>query len=422
MNRLLQSINVSSAVALAAVFVLCMVTSAAAQELERRDTVAERPRPGYDADGMPVGAMRLYPDVGIELRYNDNVFADDDIKESDTAVRVAPEIRLESRSPRHRAEIGGNGDIARYSDLGTEDYEDFRLWGLGEMQIGDGELRGELRLNKLHEDRTSPDDVRGVELTEFDRNTVYLGYTHRPGRLLLRVDGEFGNLDFKDTATLSGGVSNDDRDRDFFDIGLRGGLSMSPDYALYAEARFDEVKYDQDFDRNGFARSSDGYELRIGTLLDFTGRTAGEFYVGYLKRNFDDPRFSDADGPSFGGEITWNVTGLTTLTFGGSRTIDSTTVVGASGITKTRLEFGADHELLRNLILSFDLRIGNDDFENLPRDDDLAWVGLGGRYLMNRYLQLVFGYRYRDRDTSPSDSGGRVFEVNELFLRVVGQL
>ena len=106
------------------------------------------------------------------------------------------------------------------------------------------------------------------------------------------------------------------------------------------------------------------------------------------------------------GRVTWNVTGLTTLIFSGSRRIDSTTIVGASGIDTTEFGFQADHELLRNLILNFDATVANEDFNGIDRDDDLKRFLVGGKYFMNRYLNLEFGYIYRDRDTSPATLAG----------------
>ncbi len=396
--------------------------AAGAQQLERRDTVAQRPRPGLDADGMPLGVWRLYPALGLELRYNDNVFADDRLEKSDTATLIRPELRLENRSKRFRTQLGANADIARYADFDSEDYDDFRAWLLGGLQLGDGELQGELRFNQLHEERTSPDDLRGTELTEFARSSARLAYSYRPGRLLLRIDGALHALDFDATPVPGGSISNDDRDRDLREFGLRAGLAVSPDFVVYTEGRIDEIDYDLERDRDGFQRSSDGWELRLGSLLDFTGRTSGEFYVGYLSRNYDDPRFSDTDGPSFGGAVSWNMSGLTTVTLSGSRSIDSTTVIGASGITRTRLALGIDHELRRELILSLAIEGANEDFEGLDRNDDLTRVELGGRYLANRYLQLSFGYRFREREVSPASAGGRAYAINEVFLRVVGQL
>ncbi len=393
-----------------------------AQQLERRDTVAERTRPKLDADGVPVGAMRLYPELAAEWRYDDNIFADDAMKQSDTLIRAIPELRLSSRSPRHRAELGGNLDVARYADFGSEDYEDLRLWAVGDRAVRNGRIQGELKFSDIHEDRTSPDDARGTELTRFSQNSIYGAYTHQPGKLLIRVDGRYRTVDFSSTQTATGVIDNNDRDRKTVDVGLRGGFEMSPDYAVYAEGRFDKIDYDQSFDRNGFQRSSDGVEVRLGTLLDFSGRTQGEFFVGYLRRDYDDTRFSVVNGPSFGGEIAWNASHLTTLTFGASRTIESTTIVGAAGITRTGVRIQGDYELFRNLLLNADFEYTNDNFENIDRTDDITQFRLGGRYMMNRYLHILFGYQYQNRDTSPMSSSGQIYKINELFLRVTGQL
>ncbi len=412
---------------LTSLILLCLVTVAAmpgarAQVLERHDTVTERARPGLDADGMPIGAMRLYPAVGVRLNYSDNVFADDSMKASDTALHVLPELRLRSRSPRHRAELGTSMDIARYSDLRTEDYDDLRLWALGDMQVRNGKLEARLRFDDIHENRTSPDDARGTELTGLKRSSVTVAYTYQPGRLLLRADGVYRMQNFGNTQTTGGIVNNDDRDRDQLGFGLRAGYSMSPDYILFVETRTDSIDYDQRLDRNGFARSSDGIEARVGTLLDFSGRTSGEFFVGYLRRGYDDGRFNDVTGLSFGGEVAWNPTRLTTVTIAGSRTVRGTTIVGASGIFRSALSVGLDHELRRNLILATRFQYWKDDFQDIDRNDDLAFLDLGAKYLMSRYARLELGYRYQTRDTSPTGSGGRNYKINDVFLQIVGQL
>ncbi len=420
---------------IATALTLCLLVcgqSAFGQELERRDTVVERQRPGFDADGLNVGGLNILPTLGAELRFIDNIFADDELEVDDTAFTLSPELSLNSRSERHRAQVGANADLARYSDRDSEDYDDARLWALADMQLGAGEIEGELRLSQLHQERTSPDDLGCARiaqqiictgLTEYGRNRAGIAYTWSPNRLLLRADLRYTTLDFDDTdLPVGGSISNDDRDRSRSDLGLRVGYGLSADYALYLETRFDSIDFDQREDRDGFRRSSEGSEVRLGMLLDFTGKTFGEFYLGYLERDYDDIRFENASGPTFGADVSWNVTRLTTLRIEGERTIDNTIVLGAAGINRSRLTFGADHELLRSLIVSADLSFGNEDFEGLDRSDDLTEFSLGGKYLMNRYMQVLFGYRYRDRDTQPLNSGGRIFEINEIFVRVVGQL
>ncbi len=393
-----------------------------AQSLERRDTVAQRDRPEFKPIGIRVSTMMLQPSIGGELRFNDNVFADDTNKTDDTAFILTPKATLNSESPRHRAQIGISAELARYADEESEDYEDAAIWSLASMALGRGEIEGEANYSQLHEKRTSPDDIRGSDLTEYTRQRVGVAYNWSPSRLLVRGDLRYTELDFDPTNFANGQVNNDDRDRSRAELGLRVGYGVTPDYAVYLETRIDNIDYDQAQDDQGFRRSSDGAEVRVGALLDFTGSTAGEFYIGYLERDYEDARFGKADGATLGAKLDWNITGLTTLRINAERTIDSTTIIGASGITRSRVALGVDHELRRNLILSAELGIGNDEFDGIDRDDDLAGLSIGGKYFMNRHLRVDFGYQYQDRDSSPANTGGRIYEISELFVRVVGQL
>ena len=393
-----------------------------AQELERENTVADRHRPGLDAEGMPLGGFRLFPAVGLGLVHKDNVFATEAEEQSDTVIMVRPELELVSESSRHEATIGAEAELARYNDFDGEDYDDLDVYADGHLVLGNGRLQAELRHSDLHEDRTSADDARGIEPTQFTIDKVAGAYSWKPGRWMTTFDAGYRKFEFDDTAALIVPIDNADRDRDVTELGLRLAREMSPSYALYAEAKAKQIEYEQQFDRNGFERSSDGFSAVVGSLMDFSGQTFGEVFAGYLERKYDDPRYGTADGPTFGARVTWNVTGLTTLIFIGSRGIDSTTVAGAAGIDTTEFGFAANHELLRNLILNLDLSFANEDFDGIDRDDDITRAMVGGKYFMNRYLNLEFGYAYHDRSTSPANTGAREFEINQFFVHLVGQL
>jgi hypothetical protein len=396
--------------------------TAAAQQLERENTVTDRARPGLDADGIPLGAFRFFPSAGLGLMHNDNVFATSEFEQSDLVVVVQPVLKLTSESSRHRATLAAEGDLGRYSDFDGEDYDDFDLYAEGGVEVGNGRVRGELRHSEKHEERTSVDDARGVEPTEYTIDKIAGTYSWKPGRWMAKVDAGYRKMEFDSTATLTTPIDNADRDRNTTQLGFRLAREMSPSYALYGEVQGKQIEYEQQFDSDGFERSSDDFSAVFGAVLDFSGQTFGEVFAGYLRRDFDDARYGTADGPTFGGRVTWNVTGLTTLEFTGSRRIDSTTIIGASGINTTEFGFQADHELLRSLVLNLDLTIANEDFEGIDRDDDLKRFLVGGKYFMNRYMNLEFGYVFRDRETSPASSGGREFEMSQFFVRVVGQL
>lgn len=402
---------------------LALAAAAAAGQPEPLGTVMERSRPRLDPAGIRVGGFDLLPTLGFEVRRNDNIFAGSDTRIGDTILSVQPGFDMRSDWSRNRLRFFGDAAINRFSDNSAEDFENWRLGAAGELALGDGRLDGEVSHADLREDRTSPDDRQGLERNRFTRDIFAGRYRHRAGRLLLTGDARFETLDFDPTPAAGGGfIPNDDRDRDEVRLGMRGAIEMSPDYALFVEAATTRISFDQEVDRFGFQRSSEGYDLIGGVEFDLSAKTFGEFYVGYLEAEFDDPRFQDAGGAVFGADLTWNVTGLTTITVNGSRTLERTTIPGASGIFTTRLGARIDHELRRQLLLSLDLASRVEDFDGLPREDDIEIYSLGARYLANRNFFVDVGLRREDRNTTPSDSGGRVFRINELFVRVVGRL
>jgi len=408
--------------ALAALCSISLFTAANSQELERPDTVANRDRPEFDPKGLPLGGFTLFPSVGIALRYDNNIFADDDTEKGDSSTVISPEAQLRSNWSRHRLSVVGGADRARYNNNFSEDYDDYRIRTDGRYDLRDSQIDGAAWHYRLHEDRTSPDDERGTELTKYSVSALTGAYTYMPGRIMLKGDVGYRGLDYSDTDTTTGQIDNNDRDRDKTELGLRAGYKVNPDYIVFAEVRFDQIEYDQKFDNDGFERSSDSFEFVGGTQLDLSGRTFGEIYAGYLERNYDDDSFNKADGLTFGAAVTYNVTQLTTLEFSGGRTIDSTTIVGAAGIETTTLGVRGDHELFRNLILSADLEYTNEDFDGIDREDDIWLFEIGGEYKMNRYLQVNLGYRLRDRDTSPESAGGRTYTAQDVFLGVTGRL
>ena len=48
---------------------------ALAQEIARNETVTDRARPELDASGVPMGSFRLFPELGLTVGHNDNIFA-----------------------------------------------------------------------------------------------------------------------------------------------------------------------------------------------------------------------------------------------------------------------------------------------------------------------------------------------------------
>ena len=396
---------------------------AQAQDADDRRTVTERFRSVLPAGGVPVGAMRLYPQLGLGFSWSDNVFANNAFQESDRASTLLAEARLESITSLYSAEVGGRAEVSRFDEFSSNDFENIRFWIKGDKDLPSSNVALDIDVADLSEPRTSVDAAgTALELTTYSRVDFDAAYTYTPGRWIARLDGTYRKFDFNDTETLIGTIDNGDRDRSVNDFGMRLGYEMSELYGLFLEPRYTQVDYDQRIDNSGFERSNKGYEIRLGTNLKYSGVITGELFVGYYNREFDDPAFGTVNGPSFGGEVDWGITRLTTLKLGASRTTDATTIAGASTTINTRFSLGMDHELRRNLLLQLAVETANEDFDGISREDDITRARIGAEYRVSHKLRLKAAYRYSDRTPSPPGTGARNFEINEVTLDVIVQL
>ena len=409
---------------LGACLIILHANNVAAQEPDTFRTVEGRFASVLQPAGVPVGAMRLFPRIGVGTLYSDNVFANDEIKKNDWALLTEAEAVLQSDTSRYFAELGVRADFASFDDFDENDYDNGQLWFSGRLDLtGTSNIDVDLSYAGLSEPRTSNNIAPGsTELTEYTVSTISGMYNYQPNRWKLRLDGRFRNFDFDDNQTLTGVVDNDDRDREMVDFGTRVGYDIAKNYGLFLEGRIDSVDYDQRFDNKGFERSYDGYEVRLGTDLKLSGLVMGELFLGYLSRDFDDSRFDKADGVSYGAAINYVITDLWTLKIGGSRTTDPTTVAGASTTLNSEVSLGIDYELRRNLVLRMGFQYVNEDFESIAREDDDKIFSFGAEYRMNRNFWLTAGFRHWDRDSSPSDFGGREFTINEVTIEVTYQI
>ncbi len=397
-----------------------------AQEPERGETVTSRVRPELDPLGARIGGFLLYPKLSLGEELNDNIFAVDDDKDLDFITTVTPSLRLRSDWNNHALNVDGALAVGRYVDHQSENFEDFRVGIDGRVDImRNSNASALVRYSELHEERSSPDEQSGREPTEYSVTNFLLSYFHRFNRLSFDIDGTARIIDFDDVATSTGVINEDDRDRTIVQGAVRAGYEIVPEYEAFIRATGNTRLYDDDddivVDGLKLNRDSFGYEFVVGTAIDFSGVTFGDIFVGYTSQEFDDDNLSTVKGVTFGGKVTWNLSGLTTLTGSITRTIEEVTSSRASGRFTTRAGITADQELLRNLLLNASIFGIRRDFEGIDRDENDAVFGLGAKYMMNRNLYALLDYNLHFRETSQSGGGGRDFLVNSMMLQIQTQ-
>lgn len=406
--------------------VLCGLTAvsfaARAQQSDTRTTtVGERERPELDAFGLRLGGFLAYSALDVVETYDDNIFAGDTTTESDFITTLRPELRLRSNWSRHRLDFFGSAALGRYSDNDKEDFNDWRVGFDGRVDYRrDTSVTGGFSFRSAHEERGSPDDVNGISPTEYQVFKPQFGFFRRWNRMTVKIDGSFESFDYDDVATPGGGaIDNDDRDRAEYMLTARAGYEFIPEFEAFAQSQYTLIDYDAGVDGNGDNRDSYGYGMSGGIRLSLSSIIFGDFFGGYIVRQYDDATLSDIEAVNYGASLTWNLTRLTTIVFSAARQINETTLANAAGAFDTSFGGTVDHELLRNLILSAKGSRRISDFTGVAREDEILDFGFSGKYMLNRFLYFTFSYDYSQRDSSVA---GADFTINRAALRVRLQL
>jgi len=380
--------------------------------IPERQSVFERAHPDYEPLGIRMGGFLAYPSARLGETFDSNVFATQNNTKDDFYTTFSPVIAVRSDWNVHSLAFLASSQTRRYISQVSENLTNFAVGADGRLDIlRNIYVRGGAGYQLLHEDRSSPDTVNGLKPVEYHVTSANLGYVHEAGRLGARVDATVDSYSYNNATSSTGAtIIQQDRDRIVYAITPRVSYEIVPGYHAFVQASGNARDYVRKTDVNGFHRSSHGYEVDVGTAIDFTHLINGEVFVGYLSQSYDDSRLKDENGFGFGGNLLWNVTPLTSLRATLARTVEETTqfatagaaVLDSSGYLQTAVKLTAEHELLRNVLLSAYVSYVNADYQGITRTDNLYETNAEGRYLINRILSLNADLTYTKRESNVS--------------------
>jgi len=385
--------------------------------------VRERPRPDYEALGIPSGGFVIFPKLQVDAEYNDNIFAVDAGKQDDVIFRIRPEIVAQSDWSRHYIQAYGRSTISQNVDFDSENTTDLTVGTTGRLDIVRGSnLTGGAEFAHVTEPRTSTNTAQTAENPiEFDMASAYVGAVRSKGRVRLSGRADVRSFDYEDGRTTAGAViDQSDRDRSIFNVAGRMDYAISPATAVFGQVSLNERDYDSDASSTTPARDSSGYEALVGVNFELGAVSRGEIAAGYISQSFDDAAYTDIDG--FGGraQLEWFPTELTTVTASVSRTVQDAGIIGAAGYLSTEVGGKIDHELLRNLILTAQVTYSEDDYNGIDRDDQRLNASVSGTYLINRHYGVTTTLAYIDQASDGALSGPN-YDVMRMYVSLVAQ-
>ncbi len=385
-------------------------------------SVLQRERPEYSALGVRTGAFQIFPRVDTTFNTTNNVFATNTDKKSDTYLDISPSISAQSDWSRHSVNLDASVISRKYSDYSSENYNNWRVAGSGLLDVGESSVSGGVEAKRDHITRDQISfPTNGAEPVGVTTKDGFLRGVYQANRLRLLGNVVLAKVKFSDIDSRTGGVV-DQSGRDFDSTALtaRGDYALSPDTAVFAEARRVDNKYDTKV--VGQNRDSKQSEVLFGGNFDLTSLARGEIGVGYLRREYDDPNFRTIKGAALRGSVEYFPTPLTTITLTARRSVEDSILAQAGGYLSTYGSARVDHELLRNVLLYASVGKEKDNFRGADRSDNITDFAVGASYLVNHYLGITGGFSHRQRDSNGAASiKGPSFNLNKFALTLTLQ-
>ena len=388
-----------------------------------RQAVRDRVRPGYETDGVPVGAFVARPVFAIGEKYIDNIYATADDETSDAVTAIDATGSIESLWSVHS--LGAYWDLGynAFADNSDENFLDATAGARGRLDFGVSTAADlDASYASLHEPRTSSNSPANVlEPITYTVAAADARIGHTFDQLELTAGAGYREYSYDD-APLAGGAVLDQnfRDRQQITAIARGEYRFSERTWWFAEIEGNQRDYDLAPPDVLIDRSSEGYQALIGAGFDFTQLITGEAAIGYFRQDFD-AVIPGSDGSVEGmdarANINWFMTPLTNVQLLVARDVSESSLAGSVGYVSTAGSFIIDHDLATNIILSGRLDYNVDDYQQVDRNDDRFGVGLGATYLLDDHFGVELQATHIEQDSS-GDASGTEFDINELSVRL----
>ena len=400
-----------------------------AQELELPYGVTDRVAPESDAAGAKFGGFTAYPKLDVSAGYDSNILAQQDSQAKDDGrFKVEPSLAYESDWSKNKLSLGGfvGGDL--YAEYTSQDSLNWGVGGAGQLDVLESSnVEGSVGYQRLTEIRGGIDSPNAADVPEpilYDLLQAGLVGNYRLDQLNLAAGAQFDQFKYEPAADLNADQTY--RNRDIWQATAQAGFEFSPGYSGFVKGVYNNRKFaNLSKVTPGASQDSKGYNVAVGVSSEITNLISGEAYVGYLDQNYDSPSFKDVSGVSFGANLKWEATKLTSVMVTASREVADSTTPGTGGILYSVAGFGVSHELTPKVALNADFAYYNGNYEGSPngRKDDGYRASARIDYKLSRMIHLDLAYNFDDRDSKISTGANpsQSYTRNQVTLGVLLQ-
>ena len=269
--------------------------------------------------------------------------------------------------------------------------------------------------------RRTPLRTRIFPCTVYNQLIGNVGYYQKFNRLSARLDGRIDNYVYFNNGlgSAEGVIPNSDRDRTEFRELARVGYEFLPGYEVWVRGGLNQRQYVNTNDSLGNNRSSYGWDIVGGILIDVGGITSVEAFAGYMQQNYVQAGFQTIALPTFGLTGYWNpIRELWVKPFL-RRTIDDSALASSQSYINTAAGVDVNYNLRPNIRLDghFDYAVA--DYQGISgqstQTDQYYTFRAGLLYLPtpNFFVGPTYQFIHRTSNLVNAD-----FDQNVIMLRL----
>lgn len=375
---------------------------------------AQLPRPGYEQRVLRSGATTLASEIGVEARYDSNIFAVSQASVDDMIVRITPRLQVDSAREKMTFHAELFADIREYTSNRDENRAGFGATAKADLAVDRrNRLRGGLRAERVVESRNDPEAADRIGLSPRLINVVAanLDFRHERSRFAVDLRGSVERFAY---------LEPEDADRSL--VSMRGDVRLSRIFssrlAWFVDGYVNRRDNDRSFDRSDIDRDTTTLGATTGARLAISDRWSGEAGIGVFRANPDDVTLPSFTGLAASADLTWSPTRRTAVTIEGFSGDVATVRAGASGRVDSRIGVRIDQEIRHNLLFNIGAGYRSTVFRGVPDSQRTVTVAAGAEYLFNRFLSLFVDVNHVDRSADrPTDAFRRTYVGIGLRLR-----
>jgi hypothetical protein len=405
----------------AAFGIFALPTGAVAQQVVdtrmENDTAASRLRPEYDQPGIPAGPFLLFPTLGAEASYNDNIYARSDIRNADEVLALRPVVEAKSQWTRNEVDFHGQAEVDRYATHASEDVVTWSVAGSGRFELGSRTtLSGDAQFASNIEERGSTGDTLfGAKPVAYGQVTANIKLEQVFDVTRLTLSGHLDRYRYVPRALDGTLIDLAYRDYTYLEAKARVARAISPGVAAYVDLELDDNTYAFYVPSAG-QRDSTQYAALVGFAFGINRLLQGEAAVGYFHRTFRGNADPAIGGLDYNLALAWSPTRLTTINLTADKAYQRTPMLGVAGFEQQDVALSLVHELLRNLLLRPGLAYSLAQYVDAPFHDRFASAQFTATWLIGPHWQMEATATHRLGRFSDPSLAARNFNQNRVSV------